>query len=225
MIQEHAKVPCRYNRPSSLLSVQAKLPSFSENFTASVPLTRIRDIAHRNDIPSDLKREIKHTLQNKLHRNAGPEDLVATEAMLERITAPGTDYSTAFVHEFRVFTDELRDFFNAGSLLKILDGVRPALDDSAQSTLQHFVKAKEDMEASGSPDSIADCLHHLTSVRLLFISTRKSLLSQLAYHLFLDLGSLSALTWSATVKANSPRTALARGCTPASCCLQWYPLQ
>ena len=36
-------------------------------------------------------------LQNKLHRNAGPEDLVATEAMLQRITAPGTDYSQAFV--------------------------------------------------------------------------------------------------------------------------------
>jgi hypothetical protein len=30
-----------------------------------------RDIAHRNDIPQDLKNEIKHTLQNKLHRSAG----------------------------------------------------------------------------------------------------------------------------------------------------------
>lgn len=48
----------------------SKLPSFSEAFTASVPLTRIRDIAHRNDIPHDLKQEIKHTLQNKLHRCA-----------------------------------------------------------------------------------------------------------------------------------------------------------
>ena len=44
----------------------------------------------RNDIPQALKQEIKHTLQNKLHRNAGPEDLHATEAMLARITAtPG----------------------------------------------------------------------------------------------------------------------------------------
>lgn len=40
-----------------------RLPSFTEAFTASVPLTRIRDIAHRNDIPHDLKLEIKHTLQ------------------------------------------------------------------------------------------------------------------------------------------------------------------
>ncbi len=30
-----------------------------------------RDIAHRNDIPQDLKQEIKHTLQNKIHRSAG----------------------------------------------------------------------------------------------------------------------------------------------------------
>jgi hypothetical protein len=70
--------------------VHANIPCFDKSFTASVPLTRIRDIAHRSDIPHDLKQEIKHTLQNKLHRNAGPEDLVATEAMLKRITAnPG----------------------------------------------------------------------------------------------------------------------------------------
>ena len=31
------------------------LPSFKAEFTASVPLTRIRDIAHRNDIPKDIK--------------------------------------------------------------------------------------------------------------------------------------------------------------------------
>ncbi|EPS59827.1 glucan/water dikinase, partial [Genlisea aurea] len=31
------------------------LPSFKAEFTASVPLTRIRDIAHRNDIPHGLK--------------------------------------------------------------------------------------------------------------------------------------------------------------------------
>lgn len=154
-----------------------------------------------NDIPKELKAEIKHTLQNKLHRNAGPEDLHTTEAMLARVTAvpgepprpclapprlppalprlvsggssrkqdflstaslslllpaasrcaalrgrlrhtaPGTcpvcqqpgreplkrppsrpasplagEYPEAFVQEFRTFTAELRDFFNAGSL-------------------------------------------------------------------------------------------------------------
>jgi len=35
--------------------IQPWLPSFGAEFTSSVPLTRIRDIAHRNDIPHDLK--------------------------------------------------------------------------------------------------------------------------------------------------------------------------
>lgn len=48
-----------------------RLPSISGEFRQSVPLTRIRDIAHRGDIPKELKDEIKHTLQNKLHRSAG----------------------------------------------------------------------------------------------------------------------------------------------------------
>jgi hypothetical protein len=140
-------------RAATLLArkLSTRLPSFGEAFTQQVPLTRIRDIAHRNDIPSvrlltallllllllpplsvvevmlgcnivchlqdqrpccqsrqcvlpslkcsavaaavafarvqDLKQEIKHTLQNKLHRNAGPEDLVAAEAMLNRINS------------------------------------------------------------------------------------------------------------------------------------------
>ena len=56
--------------------VVCRLPSFTEAYTASTPLTRIRDIAHCGDIPHELKQEIKHTIQNKLHRNAGPEDLV-----------------------------------------------------------------------------------------------------------------------------------------------------
>ena len=61
----------------------------------------------------------------------GPEDLVATEEMLERITAPGTDFSGDFVEQFKLFTAELRDFFNAGSLADLLNALRPSLDDSA----------------------------------------------------------------------------------------------
>ena len=33
----------------------------------------------RSDIPKHLKDDIKHNLQNKLHRCAGPEDLVTAE--------------------------------------------------------------------------------------------------------------------------------------------------
>ncbi len=43
--------------------VMHRLPSFNAQFTASTPLTRIRDIAHRSDIPHELKQEIKHTIQ------------------------------------------------------------------------------------------------------------------------------------------------------------------
>jgi hypothetical protein len=58
------------------------LPSHDLPFRRAEPLTRIRDIAHRNDIPHALKDEIKHSLQNKLHRSAGPEDLEKSEELL-----------------------------------------------------------------------------------------------------------------------------------------------
>ena len=58
--------------------------------------------------------QIKHTIQNKLHRNAGPEDLVATEAMLAIITKNPGEFSEPFVEQFKIFHRELKDFFNAG---------------------------------------------------------------------------------------------------------------
>ncbi|OEL21669.1 Phosphoglucan, water dikinase, chloroplastic [Dichanthelium oligosanthes] len=119
------------------------LPSFKSEFTASVPLTRIRDIAHRNDIPHDLKQEIKHTIQNKLHRNAGPEDLIATEAMLARITKTPGQYSEAFVEQFKIFYSELKDFFNAGSLLEQVDSIKESFSESALEALSSFVKTKK----------------------------------------------------------------------------------
>lgn len=61
-----------------------------------------------------IQLEIKHTIQNKLHRNAGPEDLVATEAMLAKITKNPGEYSESFVEQFKMFHSELKDFFNAG---------------------------------------------------------------------------------------------------------------
>ena len=43
----------------------------------------------------------------------GPEDLVAAELMLKRLTAPGAQFSQPFVDEFKIFMKELREFFNA----------------------------------------------------------------------------------------------------------------
>ncbi|KAF7837081.1 phosphoglucan, water dikinase, chloroplastic [Senna tora] len=128
------------------------LPSFKAEFTASVPLTRIRDIAHRNDIPHDLKQQIKHTIQNKLHRNAGPEDLVATEAMLAKITKNPGEYSEAFVEQFKIFHHELKDFFNAGSLAEQLDSIRDSMGENDIVTLNSFLECKKNMDAAA--DSI-----------------------------------------------------------------------
>ena len=84
-------------RPDLCRTIEAhcvicRLPSFTEEYTASTPLTRIRDIAHRNDIPHELKQEIKHTIQNKLHRNAGSDDELSGLAPLRRVWS-----STVFI--------------------------------------------------------------------------------------------------------------------------------
>ncbi|KAJ4954682.1 hypothetical protein NE237_011465 [Protea cynaroides] len=122
------------------------LPSFKSEFTASVPLTRIRDIAHRNDIPHDLKQEIKHTIQNKLHRNAGPEDLIATEVMLARITRNPGEYNDAFVEQFKIFYYELKDFFNAGSLAEQLESIMVSMDGQSLSALTSFLECKKSLD-------------------------------------------------------------------------------
>ncbi|KAK4266563.1 hypothetical protein QN277_027460 [Acacia crassicarpa] len=123
------------------------LPSFKAEFTASVPLTRIRDIAHRNDIPKDIKLHIKHTIQNKLHRNAGPEDLVATEAMLATITKNPGEFSEPFVEQFKIFHRELKDFFNAGSLAEQLDSIKDSLGENGILALSSFLECKKNMDA------------------------------------------------------------------------------
>lgn len=110
-------------------SILKNLPSFADQYQVSVPLTRIRDIAHRGDIPSDLKNEIKHSLQNKLHRSASPEDLMTCEKILNKITAPGASYSQDFVHEFKIFYEELKEFFNALGLEKCLTKLKNLLKD------------------------------------------------------------------------------------------------
>lgn len=139
--------------------MHTRLPSFSGEFRASTPLTRIRDIAHRNDIPKDLKDEIKHTIQNKLHRNAGPEDLIASEKMLARITENPGQYNGDFVNEFAIFVRELRQFFNASDLVELLENTRSALTDDHVANLNMFLAAKQ--EADGSPDPSVDLLMRL----------------------------------------------------------------
>eukprot|EP00922_Rhytidocystis_sp_ex-Travisia-forbesii_P037378 GHVS01055702.1.p1 GENE.GHVS01055702.1~~GHVS01055702.1.p1 ORF type:complete len:1201 (+),score=196.45 GHVS01055702.1:88-3603(+) len=116
------------------------LPSFSNEFTTGQPLTRIRDIAHRNDIPQELKQEIKHTIQNKLHRCAGPEDLIATENMLRRFHANPGGYPSAFLSEFTLFHKELQQFFNATDLSERLHSISNASSQSMPMMNEQRVK-------------------------------------------------------------------------------------
>lgn len=188
----------RSGQPDALLArrIQTRLPSFSQEFLHSTPLTRIRDIAHRNDIPQSLKQEIKHTIQNKLHRSAGPEDLVATEALLARVTAVPGEYSENFITELRTFLMELRDFFNAASFTDALKGLLPSLDDPSVQMVERFLSYKASLDASSvvhgsstddsdssgpeeiagtnpvnvSDNTIMDALHAATSVRALLAS-------------------------------------------------------
>ncbi len=120
------------------------LPSYESQFMRAEPLTRIRDIAHRNDIPKELKREIKHSLQNKLHRCAGPEDLDTSAALLKRITAKEARYPAAFVEQFKIFHEELKEFFNAGSLEMRLE--KFINDKELGGPVKRFLAAKKGLE-------------------------------------------------------------------------------
>lgn len=124
------------------------LPSDSAVFQKPEPLTRIRDIAHRNDIDPDLKREIKTRLQNKLHRCAGPEDMATASELLERITAAGSHYSAEFVEQFKIFHRELQEFFNARSLEDRLNALVKSAQDKQRDLIPLFLKQKEEHDTS-----------------------------------------------------------------------------
>ncbi|MBN1842730.1 MAG: TIM barrel protein [Deltaproteobacteria bacterium] len=138
------------------------LPSYDNAFTGSEPLTRIRDIAHRNDIPKELKQEIKHTLQNKLHRCAGPEDLATSEGLLLRITAAGADYSPSFVEAFMRFHEDLKEFFNARSLDEQLVALSQKSRAWQADLIREFLDAKE---KAVSPEELEAAFELMTRLR------------------------------------------------------------
>ena len=141
---------------AAIRRLHPRLPAFTADFTQSVPLTRIRDIAHgkgdEHGKCREVRQEIKHTIQNKLHRCAGPEDLVASEKMLQKLTAPGTDYPKAFVDEFEIFYKELKEFFNASGVVERLEKLANQDGDSESANAANaFLRAKanaDDQNAS-----------------------------------------------------------------------------
>lgn len=146
--------------------VMPLLLSFAPHFTCATPLTRIRDIAHRNDIPQDLKSRLKHTLQNKLHRCAGPEDLVTAERLLEEIEhAPAGRYCSGFVSEYRLFCEELREFFNARGLDDLLATISGHVDESTERLAHEFLKVKHAAHDSNDSTTVREALHLATRLR------------------------------------------------------------
>ncbi len=164
-----------------LRKIHPWLPSYSREFQRSEPLTRIRDIAHRNDIPKDLKGEIKHRLQNKLHRCAGPEDLKTSREILDRITAPGADYSPAFVEQFRIFHQELSEFFNASALDQHLEGLLPSLPAGDAARIHTFLALKA--EPKHSDADLLKLLQHVTALRECLTQSNPDADSELAQQL------------------------------------------
>lgn len=144
-------------------SIYPRLPSFASQFTVSVPLTRIRDIAHRGDIPHDLKQEIKHKLQNKLHRCAGPEDLKTCEDLLSRVSQGG--YSCDFVHQLRVFYHELKEFFNASSVNEYLQFLSGDAVDTAQQASSLKETARNLLQQKDGFQPAIDQIRLLTKLR------------------------------------------------------------
>jgi phosphoglucan,water dikinase len=137
-----------------LRKILPSLPSTAEPFRRAEPLTRIRDIAHRNDIPSELKRELKHSLQNKLHRCAGPEDLATSAEFLKRFTAPGADYPPTFVDEFKLFHKELKEFFNASSLQDRLTTLQSKAGPEQVRLISNFLAHSDAEDALGQLDAL-----------------------------------------------------------------------
>jgi phosphoglucan,water dikinase len=139
------------------------LPSFGEEFQRAEPLTRIRDIAHRNDIPGELKNEIKNRLQNKLHRCAGPEDLTTSADILARITAKRAGLSDSFVQEFKIFHEELREFFNASALETRLEALEKTLSPPDKRQVRTFLELKKNL--SDTLPELLNLLEMLTALR------------------------------------------------------------
>src|SRR5581483_1077571 len=148
------------------------LPSWGEEFRRAEPLTRIRDIAHRNDIPPELKKEIKQRLQNKLHRCAGPEDLRTADELLRRVTIGG--YGPDFVREFRLFHAELQEFFNATALETRLQEISAWC---AADPIGRLLSLKA--QSSLAEDQLLELLERLTELRRAFRIYSSSLPSPL----------------------------------------------
>eukprot|EP00917_Polyrhabdina_sp_WS-2016_P003188 GHVP01007083.1.p1 GENE.GHVP01007083.1~~GHVP01007083.1.p1 ORF type:complete len:1127 (-),score=218.31 GHVP01007083.1:43-3423(-) len=159
-----------------------QLPRFDDQYIVTEPLTRIRDIAHRDDIPQDLKNRLK-LVQNKLHRSAGPEDLYMAEALLEEFKKNPSNYPKSFLLEYEKFIEELRGFFNASSLGVVLKSLEEKSTDQTLNQLisQYFMSKSNDngklFQVVGLAESLCELRRHVCE--LLDVPSQKENLFQL----------------------------------------------
>ncbi|KAF9610093.1 hypothetical protein IFM89_019933 [Coptis chinensis] len=111
------------------------------------------------------------------------EDLIATEAMLARITRNPGEYNEAFVEQFRIFYNELKDFFNAGSLTEQLESIKDSLDGKTLSAFSLFLECKKSLDKVDEPsnflkkdgdDLLMKALQFLSSLRALLVKGLES---------------------------------------------------
>eukprot|EP00894_Picocystis_sp_ML_P000448 jgi/Pico_ML_1/50965/g2079.t1 len=134
MARDGEEAPDPRRGPGGALArrVSARLPAFDARFTHAEPRpgseTSPTARGRKDAAIGWVRKEIKHTIQNKLHRACGPEDLVASAKMLSKLTAEDADYPQRVVDEFRTFT-ATEGFLRGLRLRDVLDAwVRHVLD-------------------------------------------------------------------------------------------------
>ena len=89
----------------------------------------------------------------QIHRNAGPEDLITTQAILDKVN--NGDYNEDFKYQMNLFAQELKRFFNAAGALERIDALRSEMTPEVQAEIDELQGAMWDLESGGHHDGIA----------------------------------------------------------------------
>ena len=88
----------------------------------------------------------------QIHRNAGPEDLITTQAILDKVN--NGDYNEDFKYQMNLFAQELKRFFNAAGALERIDALRSEMTPEVQAEIDELQGAMWDLESGGHHDGI-----------------------------------------------------------------------
>ncbi len=187
-----------------LRKIYPSLPSYDDAFLNPDPLSLIREIAHRNDIPNELKNTIKHELQNKTHRCIGPEDIQTSERILGEIMSSQHNLSDDFIQQFERFHRELKDYLNALTIEERLIKIRSSLNIEAQDKINLFLEEKYNL--TECYDSYLKLLYTLSDLRHVLkkeSNTQNLILTDIGLenYLFVLLSKLSSIVDEADISS------------------------